>query len=192
MDVLKKKFLPKTTLIVFLFVVLPGVVLAQKGLTANAGFSFSSIAYDDNDFRKENGFGFDVDLGYNLSSVVGIILGFGSYSLEDDENARLTYYDIGPRFYPLKSKLITPYIDLAYTGSEITTQIDDVNILQSGAGITYGGGFNYALNQRLHINLGLFQTRMKYDTNEINGQKLSDLEFRSWNTRIKVGIGFSF
>lgn len=169
-----------------------GEVSAQRGLQASAGLSFSSISYDDADFRKENGFGFDVDLGYNISSVVGIMLGFGSYSPEDDERARLTYYDIGPRFYPLPTKLIKPYLDLAYTGSELTTQIDDVNILQAGAGFSFGGGFNYTLNRRLLINIGVTQTRMNYDTNEIKGEKLEALEFKSWNSRIKVGIGFSF
>lgn len=182
----------KTTILLLIFLTITGEVIAQRGLTANAGLSFSSIAYDDSDFRKENGFGFNIDLGYNISPVVGIMLGFGSYELEDDENARLTYYDIGPRFYPLKTKLLKPYLDLAYTGSEITTNIDDVDILQSGAGFSFGGGFNYTLNRRIHINLGLTQTRMKYDTNEVNGQKLDELEFQSWNSRIKVGVGFSF
>jgi hypothetical protein len=179
-------------ILLILLLVFSNSANAQKGLTANAGLSFSSIAYDDSDFRKENGFGFDVDLGYNISPVVGIMLGFGSYALEDDENARLTYFDIGPRFYPLKTKIIKPYLDLAYTGSEITTQIDDLNILQSGAGFSFGGGFNYTLNRRLHINLGLTQTRMNYENNEINGEKFPNLEFRSWNSRIKVGVGFSF
>jgi opacity protein-like surface antigen len=179
-------------ILLLLFLSISTEVMAQRGLTANAGLSFSSIGYDESDFRKENGFGFDVDLGYNLSSVFGIILGFGSYTLEDDENAKLTYFDIGPRFYPIQSKVIKPYLDLAYTGSQITTQIDEVDILQSGAGLSFGGGFNYALNRRLQINLGVTQTRMNYDTNEINGQKLEEVEFKSWNSRIKVGLGFSF
>jgi hypothetical protein len=182
----------KTTILFLLFLSISSGVMAQGGLTANAGLSFASISYDNSGFRKENGFGFTVDLGYNISPVVGIMLGFGSYGLEYDENARLTYYDIGPRFYPFKTKLLKPYLDLAYTGSEITTNIDDVDILQSGAGFSVGGGFNYSLNRRFHVNLGLTQTRMKYDTNEIDGQKLEEMEFLSWNSRIKVGIGFSF
>lgn len=60
-----------------LFLALATSVAAQKGFVASASLASTGVSFDDDDIRNENGFGLQLDLGYNFNPRIGVSGGGG-------------------------------------------------------------------------------------------------------------------
>jgi hypothetical protein len=174
-----------------LFLAFATSVVAQKGFVASASLASSGVAFDNENIQNENGFGLQIDLGYNFNPRVGLFLGIGGFAL-DDNNETLSYLDIGPRFYPLASRGLKPYIDLVLTGSVFEQEVDGVDFVRSGGGIGGGVGIHYFVQRRLGLNLGLTLSRMNYNELRVNDVVVNEDDMRTWNSRIKAGVAYYF
>ena len=63
-----------------LFLALAISVAAQKGFVASASLASTGVAFDNEDIDNENGFGLQLDLGYNFNPRVGLFLGIGGFA----------------------------------------------------------------------------------------------------------------
>jgi opacity protein-like surface antigen len=187
-----KKMIPLGVLFTLtLFLAMATSVAAQKGFVASASFASTGVNFDDDDIRNESGFGLQLDLGYNFNSRLGLFLGLGGFALED-ENETLGYFDIGPRFYPISSRGLQPYIDVALTGSAFASDDGGVETTISGVGLSGGGGVHWFVGRNVALNLGIMLSRVNYDKVESEGVSVDGLDFKAWNSRIKAGVAFYF
>ncbi len=166
-------------------------VVAQKGFVASASLASTGVSFDDDNIRNESGFGLQLDLGYNFNPRVGLFLGLGGFALED-ENETLGYIDLGPRFYPISSRGLQPYIDVALTGSAFASDENGIETTISGVGVSGGGGVHWFVGRNVALNLGIIMTRVNYDKVESEGVSVDGLDFKAWNSRIKAGVAFYF
>ncbi len=174
-----------------LFLAFATSVAAQKGFVASASLASTGVAFDDDNIDNENGFGLHLDLGYNFNPRVGLFLGIGGFALDDD-NETLSYLDIGPRFYPLASRGVKPYIDVVFTGSVFEQDVDGVDFVRSGGGLGGGVGVHYFVQRRLALNLGITLSRMNYNELKVNDVVVDEDDMRTWNSRIKAGVAYYF
>lgn len=174
-----------------LFLALPISVAAQKGFVASASLASTGVNFDDDNILNESGFGLQLDLGYNFNSRVGLFLGLGGFALEDEDET-LGYFDIGPRFYPISSRGLQPYIDVALTGSAFASDEDGVETTISGVGFSGGGGVHWFVGRNVALNLGIIMSRVNYDKVESEGVSVDGLDFKAWNSRIKAGVAYYF
>jgi opacity protein-like surface antigen len=188
---MKKVILLGVFLTLALFLALATSVAAQKGFVASASLASTGVNFDDDNIRNESGFGIQLDLGYNFNRRVGLFLGLGGFALED-ENETLGYFDIGPRFYPLSSRGLQPYIDAGFTGSSFVSDEDGIETSISGYGFSGGGGVHWFVGRNVALNLGIIMSRINYDKVESQGITVDGLDFQAWNSRIKAGVAFYF
>ena len=188
---MKKVIVLGVLLTLALVLALSTSVAAQKGFVASASLASTGVSFDDENIRNESGFGLHLDLGYNFNPRVGLFVGLGGFALED-ENETLGYVDIGPRFYPISSRGLQPYIDLAFTGSAFASDEDGIETTISGVGFSGGGGIHWFVGRNVGLNLGIMMTRVNYDKVTSEGVSVDGLDFKAWNSRIKAGVAFYF
>jgi hypothetical protein len=188
---MKKVILFGVLMALALILALATSVAAQKGFVASASLASTGVSFDDEDIRNESGFGLQLDLGYNFNPRMGLFLGLGGFALEDEDET-LAYIDLGPRFYPISSRGLQPYIDVALTGSAFASDEDGIETTISGVGISGGGGIHWFVGRNAAVNLGIIMTRVNYDKVESEGVSVDGLDFKAWNSRIKAGVAFYF
>lgn len=188
---MKKVVLMGVSLALALLLVFATSVAAQKGFVASASLASTGVSFDDDNIRNESGFGLQLDLGYNFNQRVGLFLGLGGFALEDEDET-LGYFDIGPRFYPISSRGLQPYIDVGFTGSSFVANEDGVETSISGYGFSGGGGVHWFVGRNVALNLGIIMSRINYDKVESQGITVDGLDFQAWNSRIKGGVAIYF
>lgn len=188
---MKKVILLGVVFTLALFLAFATSAAAQKGFVASASLASTGVSFDDDDIRNESGFGLQFDLGYNFNPRVGLFLGLGGFALEDEDET-LGYFDIGPRFYPISSRGLQPYIDVGFSASAFASDEDGIETTISGVGVSGGGGIHWFVGRNIGLNLGLIMTRINYDEAESEGVKVDGLDFKAWNSRIKAGVAVYF
>lgn len=188
---MKKVILLSVAIALALFLALATSVAAQKGFVASASLANTGVSFDREDIRNESGFGLQLDLGYNFNPRVGLFWGLGGFALEDEDET-LGYLDIGPRFYPISSRGLQPYIDVGVTASAFASDEDGIETTISGVGVSGGGGIHWFVGRNVGLNLGIIMTRINYDTVKSEGVTVDGLDFKAWNSRIKAGVAVYF
>jgi len=167
-------------------------LIAQKGVYVGIKLAGTSVSFDDFESSGDtNGGGLELDLGYNFSNKFGLFTTFGGYKL-DDSDVTLGYFDIGSRFFLGSSNTFRPYLDVALTGSSFNDDSDNVDSSLSGGGLSGGGGVQFFFNDNVALNLGLLISRINYNEVKVGNISVDDLDYKSTNTRLKLGLAFYF
>ena len=170
-----------------------------KGFHIGGGLNATSIKLDETEFsddERENGYGLNINAGYNFTNMFGVTLALTAASIDDQgtDDYTLAHVDLGGRVsFPGRSALV-PYLELALVG--VSGKYDDESptsgeVEFEGGGIGFGGGLNWFFGRKTALDLNFRYTVGEFDEVEINEREVDVGDGLGFNTtRLNLGISF--
>lgn len=167
-----------------------------KGFHFAAAANATSIKLDETAFsddERENGYGLNLNLGYNFTRNFGLTAGITGVNINDSqtEDFEVAHGDLGVRaLFPGRSALV-PYVDLAIAGISVGYTVQGQEVRIEGGGIAFGGGLNYFFTRRAAFDVNFRYTIGESDDAEIDERRVDTGDGVGFNTtRLNLGIAF--
>lgn len=176
-----------------------GTQSAASKLTFGINSGTTTIDASDDIAKTKMGIGYGVSAGYDIMPALRLTAGVDMAKVDIDEEGAtgdigLTQLDFGARYSFLNvSPKFTPFLNASLTrrsfGADMPLGEEEVEVVFSGMGYTFGGGADYTLSPKLAITGGIKYTMGSFGKVEVDGESEDlDEDIDANGMRVNVGL----